>query len=73
MGRILEKKLEAFVKLKVFKALTENQTGHKIKCIRSNGGWEFTLDEFTYFCDERGIKRQYTTVDTPQQNGHVEK
>lgn len=52
----IKNKSEAFEKLKIFKALAENQTGCKIKCIRSNRGGEFTLDEFADLCDELGIK-----------------
>jgi len=34
----LKEKSEAFEKFKIFKALTENQTGWKVKIIRSDRG-----------------------------------
>ena len=39
-------KFEAFEKFKIFKALEENQTRCKLKCIRLDRGGEFTIDEF---------------------------
>lgn len=46
----LRNKSEAFEKFKTFKALEENQTGCKIKCIRSNNEGEFTSYEFADLC-----------------------
>lgn len=62
----LTNKLEAFEKFKVFKALEKSQTRCKIKCVRSDRGGGFTSNEFVDFCDELGVKRQYTIEDTPQ-------
>ena len=36
--KFLKEKLEAFMKFNAFKALVENQTNRKIKCIRSDNG-----------------------------------
>ena len=69
----LKEKSEAFSKFKIFKALTENQTGRKVKAIRSDRGGEFSLKQFKEFCDEHGIKKEYTIAGTPQQNGVVER
>ena len=38
----LKEKSEAFMKFKAFKALVENEINHKIKCLRSDNGGEFT-------------------------------
>jgi transposase InsO family protein len=57
----------------VFKALTENQTGKRLKAIRYDRGGEFSSREFKEFCDKHGIKREYTIPRTPQQNGVVER
>jgi len=38
----LKEKSEAFAKFKIFKALTENQTGRKVKAIRFDRGGEFS-------------------------------
>jgi len=53
--------------------LVENELDRKIKCLRSNRGGEFTLDEFFDFCEEHGIRREFSTTRTPQQNGVVER
>jgi hypothetical protein len=42
----LKNKSEAFEKFKAFKALVENETDMKIKCLRSDNGGEFTSNEF---------------------------
>jgi hypothetical protein len=69
----LKEKSEAFEKFKVFKALTENQTGKRLKAVRSDRGGEFSSRDFKEFCDKHGIKREYTIPRTPQQNGVVER
>jgi len=61
---------EAFVK---FKAETENQTGERIKVLRSDRGGEFMSGVFANVCENAGIKRQLTAPYTPQQNGVVER
>eukprot|EP00253_Pinus_taeda_P018868 PITA_18868 len=65
---LLKHKDEAFEK---FKALVENESDHKIKCLKSDRGGEFTSDEFFDLCEKHGIKRQLSTTRTPQQNGVV--
>jgi transposase InsO family protein len=69
----LKEKAEAFEKFKIFKALTENQTGNRLKVVRSDRGGEFMSSDFKEFCDKHGIKREYTIPGTPQQNGVVER
>ena len=69
----LKEKSEAFAKFKIFKALTENQTGRKVKAIKSDRGGEFSSKQFKDFCDEHGIKKEYMIAVTPQQNGVVER
>jgi transposase InsO family protein len=69
----LKEKAEAFEKFKIFKDLTETQTGKRLKEIRSDRGGEFMSRDFKEFCDEHGIKREYTIPRTPQQNGVVER
>ena len=43
-----------------------------IKILRSNGGGEYDSHEFSDFCKQHGIQRQFTTRYTPQQNGVAE-
>ena len=45
----LKTKGEVFARFKEFKALVENQTGKKIKVLRSDNGGEFTSNEFRDF------------------------
>ena len=63
---ILKEKSEAFEKFKIFKAMVENETHVKIKCLRSRNGGEFTSNEFNDFCETHGIKRQFLVAKTPQ-------
>eukprot|EP00253_Pinus_taeda_P007410 PITA_07410 len=69
---LLKHKDEAFEKFKALKALVENESDCKIKCLRYYRGGEFTLDEFFDFYEQHGIKRQFSIARTPQQNGVVE-
>ena len=45
----------------------------KIKCLRLDNGGEFVLKEFNNYCDENGIKRHFSVIETPQQNGVAER
>jgi transposase InsO family protein len=69
----LREKYDAFDKFKKFKVLDENQTGKKLKLIRSDRGGEFRSRDFKELSDRHGIKREYTIPSTPQQNGVVER
>jgi len=62
---LLKHKDEAFKKFKAFKALVENKSDRKNKCLRSDRGGEFTSDEFFNFCEEHGIRREFSTPRTP--------
>jgi len=46
----LGEKTKASEKFKNFKAMVENETNCKIKCIRSDSRGEFTSKEFDDFC-----------------------
>ncbi|PNX79108.1 copia-type polyprotein, partial [Trifolium pratense] len=69
----LDQKSEAFVKFLHFKALVENQSGHKLKTLRTDRGGEFIYKPFLNYCEEQGIHRQLTIRHTPQQNGVAER
>jgi hypothetical protein len=69
----LKEKDESFEKFKIFKALTENQTGNMLKEIILDRGGEFMSGDFKELCDKHGIKREYIIPGTPQQNGVVER
>ena len=69
----LKKKDEAFMWFRTFKALVENLTGKKITILRTDNGTEYETNKFKNFCREAGIKRETTTVYTPEQNGVAER
>jgi transposase InsO family protein len=69
----LRKKSEAFENFKIYKEMVENEIDSRIKCLGSDNGGEFTSKEFMDFCSEHGIKREFLTTKTPQQNGVVER
>jgi hypothetical protein len=69
----LKKKSDVFVTFKQWKTLIENQTGKKIKRLRTDNGMEFCGGEFNKFCKDEGIARHRTVSHTPQQNGVAER
>ena len=69
----LKHKSEAFEVFKQFKVMVEKQSGHYIKILRTDRGREFASNNFLSFCKTNGIKRQFTTSYTPQQNGIAER
>lgn len=69
----LKRKSEAFNALKDFKASAEKQSGYSIKMLRSDQGGEYTSGAFKAFCNEHGIKHQFTPAYTPQLNGVAER
>lgn len=68
----LREESEAIKKYENFKVMDENETCYKIKCISSDNGGKFRSIEFGDFCKQHGIKRRFTTIETPHQN-HVTK
>jgi hypothetical protein len=65
----LKAKGEAFEKFKQYKALVENEIGHKIKMLRFDNKGEFVSKKFDAFLGECGIQRQTSAPYSPQQNG----
>ena len=47
-------------------AMVENQSGRKLKCLRTDNGGEFKFEEFFKFCRERDIRQKYTTPYSPK-------
>ncbi|KAL3849434.1 hypothetical protein ACJIZ3_011316 [Penstemon smallii] len=68
-----KKKSDVFFIFKTFKARVELESEKKIKCMRTDIGGEYTSNEFDNFCQQEGIKRQFTVAYTPQQNGVAER
>jgi transposase InsO family protein len=51
----------------------QNEFGLRIKKIRSDNGTEFKNSQIEGFLDEEGIKHEFSSPYTPQQNGVVER
>lgn len=54
-----------------FVALAETESGCKIKTLRSDRGGEYVSHMLNSFLESRGIKHQYTTAYTPQQQAEL--
>ena len=65
----LKKKSEVFDTFRKWKAMVENETGLKIKRVRSDNGGEYRDNRFRELCANNGIKMEKTVPMTPQQNG----
>lgn len=70
---LLKSKADVLDMFKVFKQLVENQTGKKIKMIRTDNGTEYVGQNFDSFCKQWGIVHQTSNTYTPQQNGVAER
>ena len=62
-----------FATFKKWKALVENETGKRLKCLRSDNGGEYCSKEFDSYCSHNGICREKTVPGTPQENGVSER
>ena len=58
---------------KTFVTLVENQSGKKVKCLRTDNGGEYVSKAFKDFCDLKGIKQELTAPYNPSQNGVAER
>ena len=58
-------KLEVFERFREFKILMENQTGKKIRVLRTDNGGEYTSNEFMEYCSAEGIKKEHTVPHGP--------
>nr|GEU90251.1 hypothetical protein [Tanacetum cinerariifolium] len=59
--------------LKSFVTEIENLVDKKVKIIRCDNGTKFKNRVMNKFCEEKGIKREYSVARTPQQNRVAEK
>jgi transposase InsO family protein len=58
---------------KGFAKRAENEFDFKVKKIRSDNGSEFKNSRIEDYCDEKGVKHEFSAKYTPQQNRVVEK
>ena len=70
---LLKRKSEVFDVFKNFKVLAERQSDEKLKLLRSDGGGEYTSNEFHEFCQTTGIIHEVVAPYTPQHNGTAER
>ena len=61
----LRQKCDVFQTFKKWKCLVENETGKKLKFLRSDNGGEYCSHEFEDYCSTNGIHRQKTVPRTP--------
>ena len=61
----LKAKSEVFDRFREFKTLMENQTGKKIRVLRTDNEGEYTSNEFLEYCSAEGIKKEHTVFHTP--------
>nr|GEX39421.1 putative ribonuclease H-like domain-containing protein [Tanacetum cinerariifolium] len=59
--------------LKTFITGLENQLSLKVKVIRTDNGTEFKNHDLNQFCGMKEIKREFSVLRTPQQNGIAKK
>ena len=67
----LREKSEACEKKEKLCKKLKNEKGVPIVKIRSVHGKEFENAKFEAFCNEHGIKKEFSALKTPQQNGVV--
>lgn len=53
--------------------MVEKQSHRAIKVLRTDGGGEYTSNEFQAFCYKEGIVHEITAPYTPQHNGMAER
>ena len=69
----LKRKSDTFTAFTKFVALVENETGKKLKALRSDNGGEYLSKEFEEFCEAKGIQRVLSAQYDPPQNGTAKK
>ena len=69
----MKHKSEVFEIFRRWKAMVENETDLKVKCLRSDNGGEYELGEFKKLCALNGIRLERITPGTLQQNGIAER
>jgi transposase InsO family protein len=69
----LQEKSQTQETLKRFLRWAQNKFGLRIKKIRSNNGIEFKNSQIEWFLEVEGIKHEFSSPYTPQQNGVVER
>ena len=61
----------AYLAFKKFAKVIQNEKGCRISTIKSDHGGKFQNEIFDKFCENQGIKHNFSAPKTPQQNGVV--
>jgi transposase InsO family protein len=69
----LQEKCQTQETLKGFLTRAQNEFGFRIKKISSDNGTEFVNSQIEGFLEDEGIKHEFSSRYTPQQNGVVER
>jgi hypothetical protein len=72
LGIFLQEKSQTQETLKGFLRRAQNEFGLRIKKIRSDNGTEFKNSQIEGFLEDEGIKHEFSSPYTPQQNSVVE-
>jgi transposase InsO family protein len=72
-GRLLKQKSESAGELIKLIKLLQTSTERKVKVFHSDGGGEFKSTEFINYLVDNGTEQTFTTPNTPQHNGTVER
>ena len=70
---LMKNKTKASQLIQNFCHMVHTQFNTKVKLLRNNKGNEFSSGPMKQFYTEHGILHQTNYVDTPQQNGHIER
>ena len=70
---LLKEKIETYAKFVSFCSLVRNQFGTTIQRMRSDNGIEFENRPLPIYLSKEGIIHETICVDTPEQNGRVER
>lgn len=70
---LMRSKDEVYDKFVEFVNWAENQTGRRVKVLRTDGGGEYQSAKLAKFCRKRGIEHDVTPPYTPQLNGVAER
>ncbi|KAK3009710.1 hypothetical protein RJ639_013759 [Escallonia herrerae] len=69
----IKQKSDVYHTFKKWKALVENETGNKVKCLKSDNGGEYRNGGFQEYCSNNGIRLIRTVKRTPQENDLAER
>ncbi|KAK3020690.1 hypothetical protein RJ639_045596 [Escallonia herrerae] len=69
----IRQKSDVYHTFKKWKVLIENETGNKVKCLKSDNGGEYRDGGFQGYCSNNGIRLIRTVKRTPQENGLAER